>query len=92
MLRGPYLLLTTAEKQGERMEKQQQEQRRPYPPSHFWQAVLAMRNHVMISCKADYWDDLINHRRVEGSLWQAINIVGDYLDVLMQDGWLDDEE
>ena len=42
--------------------------------------------------KADYWDDLINGRCVEGSLWEAINIVGDHLDNAIADGLLDESD
>jgi len=31
-------------------------------------------------------------RSVQGSLWEAINIVGDYLDGVIEDGWMDDKD
>ena len=52
--------------------------------------MLAIRNHTIVSCKADYWDDLITGRSVQGSLWEAINIVGNHLDGAIADGLLED--
>jgi len=58
----------------------------------FWRAVLTMRNHTVLFRKAGYWDDLINGRCVEGSLWEAINIVGNHLDKAIADGLLNDSD
>ncbi|MEJ7592476.1 MAG: hypothetical protein WKF77_13070 [Planctomycetaceae bacterium] len=46
----------------------------------------------MVNCKADYWDDMAKGRSVQGSLWEAINIVGNYLDHVIEDGWMDDKD
>ena len=74
----------------ERRRQQDQEQRKL--PREFWRAVLAMRNHTIVSCKADYLDDLITGRSVQGSLWEAINIVGDHLNNAIAEGLLDDRD
>lgn len=58
----------------------------------FWRAVLTMRNHTILFHKADYWDDLIAGRSVQGSLWEAINIVGNQLDNAIGEGLLDDRD
>ena len=70
----------------EERRRQKQEQ------CEFWRAVLAMRNHTIVFCKADYWDDLIKGRSVQGSLWEAINIVGDHLNNAIAEGLLDDRD
>ena len=58
----------------------------------FWRAVLTMRNHTILCHKADYWDDVITGRSVQGSLWEAINIVGDHLNAAIGEGLLDDRD
>ena len=72
----------------ERRRRQKLEQRKLL--REFWRAVLAMRNHTIVSCKADYWNDLITGRSVQGSLWEAINIVGDHLNNAIAEGLLND--
>ncbi len=42
--------------------------------------------------KGKYWDDLIAGRSVQGSLWEAINIVGNQLDNAISEGLLDDSD
>ena len=74
----------------ERRRRQQQEHQKLQ--REFWRAVLAMRNHTIVSCKADYWDDLITGRLAEGSLWEAIIIVGDHLNVAIAEGLLNDRD
>lgn len=60
------------------------------PQREFWRAVLTMRNHLIVFNIGHYWDDLIKGRGVEGSLWEAINIVGNHLESAIADGLLDD--
>ena len=79
-----------AEQQGERMKVRKNERSPGYPPPKFWQAVNAMRNHTMTHCEADYRDDIMKIGPwKEGSLWEAINVVGDYLDWVIENGWID---
>ena len=58
----------------------------------FWRAVNDMRNHVIVHCRADYLDDQTSGFWRLGTLWGAINIVGDQLDNAIAEGWLDSEE
>ena len=37
-----------------------------------------MRNHVIVHCRADYLDDQTSGFWRDGTLWEAINIVGDH--------------
>jgi len=46
----------------------------------------------MTHCKSDYWDDIMKGPWIEGSLWEAINVVGDYLDWVIENGWMDDSD
>ncbi len=73
-------------------QRQRQQQEHQKLQREFWRAVLAMRNHTIVSCKADYLDDLITGRSVQGSLWEAINIVGDHLNNAIAEGLLDDRD
>jgi len=81
-----------AEQQGGTMEEVKKRKNPADQQARFWRAVLAMWNHTMVNCKADYWDDMAKGRSVQGSLWEAINIVGNYLDHVIEDGWMDDKE
>ena len=74
------------------MEEEKRRTEPAYLPPRFWKAVLAMRNHTVLNCKSDYWDELMTGRFVQGSLWEAINIVGDYLNGVIEDGWMDDKD
>ena len=72
------------------------EQRRLLKQLHleheFWRAVNDMRNHVIVHCRADYLDDQTSGFWRFGTLWGAINIVGDQLDNASVEGWLDIEK
>ena len=73
-------------------EQQRQRQQQEYGirQREFWRAVLKLRNHALEFYKADFWDDLIKGCSIEGSLWEAINIVGNHLDSAIADGLLED--
>jgi len=74
------------------MVEEKRRRERAYLPPRFWKAVLALRNHTVVHCESDYLDELTTGRWVPGSLWEAINIVGDYLDRVIEDGWMDDKD
>ena len=73
-------------------QRQRQQQEHQTLQREFWRAVLKMRNHTLVFYKADYWDDLIKGCSIEGSLWEAINIVGDHLNNAIAEGLLDDRD
>ena len=74
------------------MDEQPRLLRQLYLKHEFWRAVNEMRNHVIVHGRAEYLDDQMNGPWRDGTLWWAINIVGDQLDNAIAEGWLDSEE
>ena len=69
------------------MEKQPRLRRQSAREQEFWRAVIVMRNHVIVNCRPDYVDAQGDFW-VDGTLWWAINIVGDQLDNAINERWL----
>jgi hypothetical protein len=74
------------------MDEPQKLLRQLYLTHEFWHAVLVMRNHVILNCRADYLEDRTSGFWRVGTLWGAINIVGDQLNDAIFEGWLDSDE
>jgi hypothetical protein len=74
------------------MDEEARRLRQLHLKHEFWRAVLAMRNHVIVHCRADYLEDQMSGPWKDSTLWWAINIVGDQLDNAIVEGWLDSEE
>ena len=73
------------------MDEERRLSRQLHLEHEFWRAVNDMRNHVIVHCSADYLDDQTSGFWRVGTLWGAINIVGDQLDNAIAEGWLDSE-
>ena len=71
-------------------EQQKQQQEYLRLQREFWRAVLKLRNHTLVFHEADYWDEVIKGCPIEGSLWEAINIVGDHITNVIAEGVLHD--
>lgn len=59
-----------------------------YPPAEFWRALLAFRIHAFArGLDLHATTPVVKH---EGSLRHSVDVVDSYLDVAIDEGWLND--
>jgi len=80
----------TAEQQGEEMDEQPKQSKRPYPPGEFWRALLVFRNHAFIKLHDDYFVQDAAQWFKEGTFPNSVDVVDCYIDIALREGWMDD--
>ena len=68
-------------------EKEKQDSKQPYPPSEFWRALLAVRNHTFANGLNEYFAE--HGIPAKGSFRESMDIVDNYLDLAINERWLE---
>jgi hypothetical protein len=72
------------------MDKQEKndETKQPYPPREFWRALLAIRDFAFARGTNEYFTE--KGLPSQSSFRKSMDIVDNYLDLAINDGWLED--
>ena len=72
------------------MDEQQKQLERHYPPTEFWRALLALRNHAFIKLREDYFVQDVTQWFQEGTFPHSIDVVDCSIEIALNEGWMDD--
>ena len=72
------------------MDEQQKQSKQPNPPSEFWRALLALRNHAFTKLREDYFVQDARQWFQEGTFPHSIDVVDCYIEIALNEGWMYD--